>query len=207
MRDGAMMCRPNFESIAMLNFIRPLIINALRDERREWTAQGFGFLRTYFGPPEQPKRFRLNLWDSTFTVPNVSTIHDHPWDFQSLIVAGGFGNKRYKIHSTTNRPSHSYTVIRTGVGGGVEKDATLSCDLEPYSTEHYKPGDTYSQQANEIHETYFADGAVTLNERVGDTERARVFWPYGTDWVDAIPRSATREEIETAVSHSLRKWF
>jgi hypothetical protein len=42
---------------------------------------------------------------------------------------------------------------------------------------------------------------------VGDTEQARVFWPYGHEWVDAIPRPATRAEVETAVSNSLRKWF
>lgn len=56
-------------------------------------------------------------------------------------------------------------------------------------------------------QTLFEDGTVTLNERIGDTEHARVFWPYGTDWVDAIPRPATREEVSDAVLNSLRRWF
>jgi hypothetical protein len=134
-----MVRRPNFESTAMLNFIRPLIISALRDERREWTAQGFGFLRTYFGPPDQPKRFRLNLWDARFTVPNVSTIHDHPWDFKSLIVAGDFGNKRYVMRPTSSQdnPTHAYGIIKTGVGGG-SLSTYENCTLMPYPTEHYE---------------------------------------------------------------------
>ena len=80
-----------------LTFLKPLVATIMQDDRRSWTVQGFGFLRTYFGPPNAPKMYRLNLWDHHFTVPNVSTIHDHPWDFTSVIVAGEFANQRYNI--------------------------------------------------------------------------------------------------------------
>ena len=56
-----------------LDFTRALIRNVLEDSNREWTIQGFGFLRTYFGPADKPKMYRLNLWDGRFAVPNVST--------------------------------------------------------------------------------------------------------------------------------------
>lgn len=195
-----------------LTFLKPLVANILADElteqrHRQWTAQGFGFLRTYFGPADAPKRFRLNLWDKRFMVPNVSTIHDHPWDFKSVIVAGRFYNQRYRIYPLPLPPTHTFTTIKTGEGGGLEKTPLQSCHLERYNIEPYSPGETYSQVANEIHETIFADGTVTLNERVGDTEHARVFWPHGTDWVDAIPRPATREEVCRAVLASLQGWF
>jgi len=190
-----------------LTFIKPLVSTILRDKNREWTVQGFGFLRTYFGPPELPKKYRLNLWDSKFTVQNVSTIHDHPWDFKSLIIAGRFSNQRYDLEINEILPTHSYTTIKTGEGGGLSKSPLKSCILYAKYREAYKPGDTYSQQANEIHETLFLDGSITLNERIGDTEQARVFWPYGTEWVDAIPRKATTEEISEAVGKSLETWF
>jgi hypothetical protein len=194
-----------------LTFLKPLVETVLRDEQRDWTIQGFGFLRTYFGPADAPKRFRLNLWDSRFTVPGVSTIHDHPWDLTSLIVAGdNFANQRYVMqHPKLNdtMPTHAFTTIKCGEGGGMEKSAIDYCVLLPKAREVYWPGDTYRQDTLEIHETLFVDGAVTLNERVGDTEHARVFWPYGTDWVDAKPRPATRDEVAGAVSLSLERWF
>lgn len=194
-----------------LTFLKPLVANILQDDRRAWTVQGFGFLRTYFGPASAPKMYRLNLWDSHFTVPNVSTIHDHPWDFTSVIVAGEFGNQRYRLYGEMKHgltpPTHVFTTIRTGEGGGLEKSAFKDCVLDAYKEEHYAPGDVYGQQAHEIHETKFVDGSVTLNKRIGDTEHARVFWPYGTDWVDAIPRAATKDEVTSAVLHSLRRWF
>lgn len=196
-----------------LTFLRPLVIKALTAPDAEWTAQGFGFLRTYFGPAEQPKRFRLNLWDSRFTVPNVSTVHDHPWDFTSLIAGGQFCNVRYTMTNVMNVPdsdlTHCFTTIKTGVAGGLEKSPTRYCALRAMRPELYAPGDTYFQNASEIHETCFKDGSITLNERtvVGDGEHARVFWPCGTEWVDAIPRPATREEVSSAVERSLAEWF
>jgi hypothetical protein len=193
-----------------LTFVKPLVAGILRDTTREWTVQGFGFLRTYFGPPDAPKQFRLNLWDSEFTVPNVSVIHDHPWDFKSLIVAGETGNQRYLISKlkSLGAPTHAVTTITCGVEGkGAKYTSWDACVLTPEPFEHYYAGHVYAQRAREIHETKFLDGSVTLNERVGDTQHARVFWPWGTHWVDATPRPATSEEVSTAVNRSLERWF
>jgi hypothetical protein len=193
-----------------LTFLKPLVATIMQDDRRSWTVQGFGFLRTYFGPPNAPKMYRLNLWDHRFTVPNVSTIHDHPWDFTSVIVAGEFANQRYNMtrHAGSSfEPTHAFTTIKTGEGGGLEKSAYGACVLEPRYEELYEPGDVYGQRADEIHETKFVDGSVTLNQRTGDTEHARVFWPWGTHWVDAMPRPATAEEVSAAVSNSIRRYF
>lgn len=196
-----------------LTFLTPLVRRVLEDPHSEWTVQGFGFLRTYFGPPDAPKKFRLNLWDSDLTIPNVSTIHDHPWDFKSIIIAGSFYNKRYLLLSTKEwisgivEPTHHHVTIKTGEGGGKRKITPKICRLKSLPIEHYAPGDTYEQRADEIHETIFEDGTITLNERIGDTEHARVFWPYGTDWVDAKPRKATQAEVNSAVTYSLKEWF
>ena len=192
-----------------LTFLRPLVANTLAAPSTEWTVQGFGFLRTYFGPSFAPKHFRLNLWDHRFTVPNVSTIHDHPWDFKSLIVAGEIINQRYSMAMMRNGEfTHHFTTIKTGEGGGMMEKAEIeACVLNPKREEVYHPGDIYRQKASTIHETIFEDGTVTLNERVGDTQHARVFWPFGTDWVDARPRPATADEVRYATRYSLSRWF
>jgi hypothetical protein len=191
-----------------LEFTRALVRSILLDKSREWTVQGFGFLRTYFGPTDRPKQYRLNLWDKRFSVPNVSTIHDHPWDLTSLIVAGQMANQRYvPSHIAAGKPTHAFTTIKTGVDGGIDRDGVSYCHLIPQPRESYKIGDTYAQRADEVHQTYFLDGTITLNKRVGDTEHARVFWPFGTHWVDAIPHPATADEVHTAVKYSLGYWF
>jgi hypothetical protein len=192
-----------------LEFTRALVRKVLTAPSSEWTAQGFGFLRTYFGPPENPKQYRLNLWDKHFTVPNVSTIHDHPWDFKSLIVAGQTANQRYdKAPEAWGLPTHTFSTIRTGINSDLVKSEPQHCTLIPARVrEDYKIGDTYRQRADEIHETSFLDGSITLNQRHGDTEHARVFWPFGTEWVDAKPRAATVDEVRDTVARSLKWWF
>lgn len=169
-----------------------------------WTIQGFGFLRTYlpFGP--NPKRFRLNVWHNDLTLPGVSTIHDHPWDFISWIVNGEFRNVRFVEDSRGD--AYEYMRIKCGeTGGSLGTDPTPIL-LRNLPVECYTTGDIYRQQADEIHLSAFDDGTVTLNDRTGDTEMPRVFWPAGQAWVDAKPRMATYDEIVKATGLAVEKW-
>jgi hypothetical protein len=195
-------------------FLKPLIEGVLRDyQNHSWSIQGFGMIRTYLGPKSDPKRFRLNIWDRRFAVTGVSTIHDHPWHFDSVIVAGAFCNVRYnmnpKIFPERNM-THSYIDIKTGPGGGYDPNVLPgTCLLVAERPEIYAGGDVYHQEASEIHESLPYDGTVTFNERrrVGDGEHARVFWPYGEKWVSAEPREARTEDIHLAIRDSLERWF
>lgn len=193
----------------MIHFLRPLVENVLHNpDGYGWTVQGFGMMRCYLGPPDDPKRFRLNIWDSRYRVKGVSTAHDHPWHFKSVIVSGVFCNQRYSMTEDVGSisPTHHFATIRTGEGGGMERGSTDTCVLTALPLEHYYVGDRYEQQAHEVHDTKYHDGAVTLNERtrVGDGEHARVFWPYGTAWVDAEPRKATAVEVAQTMELTLR---
>lgn len=171
----------------------------------KWTVQGFGMMRCYL---DSDKKYRLNIWDGALAYPGVSTIHDHPWHFKSWIINGAFRNVRY-VETLRFRGSMLYScmVIKTGeVGGpvGLHEEAWMhALPVESYTT-----GDVYQQQANEIHKSMYDDGTVTLNERtrVGDGEHARVFWPHGQEWGDAIPRKATQNEISNTAYRALEKW-
>lgn len=195
-----------------LMFIKPLVERVLRDPNADWTVQGFGFLRAYFGPAGNPKEYRLNLWDDRVSVPNVSTVHDHPWHFDSLIVAGNFTNQRYEMIAegedlTLLGPDrYTYSTIMTGVNSNLQMSPYRNARLRPFAAEHYRPGDLYHQHNEEIHETLYTNGCVTLNKRtkVGDGEHARVFWPAGTDWVDAKPRAATPVEVAAITENALK---
>jgi hypothetical protein len=56
------------------SFLKAVVERVLRlPGDRAWTVQGFGMQRTYVGPVDDPKGFRLNVWDSRLTVSGVST--------------------------------------------------------------------------------------------------------------------------------------
>jgi hypothetical protein len=130
----------------------------------DWTIQGFGMMRCYIPGPVYDKQFRLNIWDHTLAVPNVSTIHDHPWHFKSWIINGEFTNVRFKEDHFHGAP-FEYKIIKTGVDATLQETTRLRMNLLPRDPEHYSSGDTYHQRADEIHRSISARGTVTLNER------------------------------------------
>src|SRR4029077_19485890 len=178
-------------------------------DRFWWAVQGLGMLRAYLS-----ESVRIHIWHSAFEVPDVSSVHDHPWDFELEIVSGRLLNHRYGIVSATEHgfvlqsggfgdlgacadpgaPNYVMQPIQCGPSGGPVRAPELGeagpCSLWKLSTTDYQAGDTYSQRARDIHNTVAIDGTVTLVTRrfKKDTEHARVFFPVGTDWVSAEPR-------------------
>lgn len=170
---------------------------------QQWTMQGFGMIRTYL---DVNQRWRLNIWNPDLAVPGVSTIHDHPWHFTSYILSGQITNIRYLKEATGF--SHQYIRIRTGEDGGLT-EAGGACMLRCLPDWNYRPGESYRQVADAIHETRYSPGTVTLNDRskaVNKDYSARVFWPKGEDWVDAKPRRATWAEIDSTIKLALSWW-
>jgi hypothetical protein len=165
----------------------------------EWTVQGFGMLRTYI---DRDKVWRLNVWNKALAVPNVSTIHNHPWHFESWIIAGQFTNRRYLERASGT--AYNVATIKTGEGGGM-RSQPVAVNLRSMGDEMYQPGQRYAQRADEVHESFYTNGCVTLNKRlrVADGEHARVYWPAGTDWVDAEPRVATEDEVAATAALAL----
>lgn len=184
----------------------PLTIRTILEhyDAHTWTTMGFGMIRTYL---DEAKRWRLNVWDDRLQVPDVSTIHDHPWSFTSYIFAGEMRNQRFNVMNlefNVGEATHEWHSIKTGEGGGpVEEPHFARLDALPL--ERYYPGHDYHQKLDEVHETMYERGTVSLNDRSAPTEAytARVFWPVGTKWVDAMPRPATKREIEDTVAVAL----
>lgn len=187
-----------------------------KSKPEDWSVQGFGMMRMYLDPA---KEWRLNVWHSSLAVPNVSTIHDHPWNFRSWIIAGRFVNQKFDIYPDSeeirdragNSPESvfqkvDYMRIKTGEGGGPD-GVKKTCYLRKFVPQLLLPGDSYDQIWNEVHESMYDDGTVTINrrQRVGTGEHARVFWPHGQEWVDAEPRRATPAEFYSVIHPILQK--
>lgn len=185
---------------ALLAMVKHVLQNP---DRHEWTLQGFGMLRTYLDDG-----WRLHVWHNEYAVPGVTTMHDHPWNFDSLVVAGVLVNQRYQLIRAGHRPpTHMMRTIKPGIGLKVlEEDEPVQ--IRPVGErEVYLSGDRYRQLANEIHISTPFPGTVTLvhRQRVGD-DVARTFYPCGESWVSGEPRAATAEEAQSICAFSLSQF-
>lgn len=177
----------------------------------EWSTQGLGMYRIYLSD-----EVRLHLWDQTAKVPSVTEIHDHPWGFESMIVAGELTNYRYMVDPTGANPSARhlmYSDLLLCSTGNLRGDPS-PVRLEPWFPNGkgsvYAEGNSYSQRYNEVHRTEAADGTISIivrRFREEDRDHAYVYWDRGAQFVSAEPRKATHEEVEDVTRRSLQKWF
>jgi hypothetical protein len=168
----------------------------------EWSLQGFGMLRMYLSP-----EIRLHVWSTQHVVPEVSVIHDHPWDFESEIVWGKIRDVGYQQATVyDDAPTHHGAVIKCGPGGGL-CGATRDVRLVMVHNKLYTKGMRYSRRADELHESRPEHGTVTIITRrfKADAEHARVYYPLGTSWVSAEPRAATSVEVEQITQAALAR--
>lgn len=168
-----------------------------------WSLQGLGMLRLYLS-----EEIRLHVWNFDFAFPNASTMHTHPWDFESLVVAGELEQTRYIENENIEGDVFNTATILCGEGGCImsepEKIKLSSCPME-----HYVEGQTYTERAEEIHESFPLKGTVTLVTRRfrQDRDHAKVFRKPDSGWVSAEPRSATDGEVEEITRLALERWF
>lgn len=171
----------------------------------EWSIQGLGMLRLYLD-----KATRLHVWSPMAKRPEVTTLHDHPWDFTSQIVSGRLTNVRY-MPDTLPAHAHPFNYMRQqivcGPGGGVDAEPD-PVHLFLCEAKTYWPGDLYYQHAEDIHESLPEPGTVTVitREFKKDTEHAHVFYPIEREWVSAEPRIATPDEVSRITGEALDLW-
>lgn len=176
----------------------------------EWTLQGFGMLRTYFGGDD----VRMQVWHHDFEVLGNNSVHDHPWDFTSWILVGVIVNTRFVTVHPQDRGQYtglvkgSEVLIKPGTEGELlsePKTVTLLAS-EP---EHLEEGCSYSQQASELHRTDYLNGTVTINlrRRTRTQDVARSIHLEGEpEWKLFLPRPAHSHEVERFCTTALERW-
>lgn len=187
----------------MKELVRYLLENRLKLPPQDWTVQGFGFMRLRAAPS-----VRIHIWDNRLREAGVSDIHDHTqWAFTSQIISGQIINVRYEVCANTcdNAQRMNMGTLTCGIGGGMQQSKPVEvvnlCARKP---EIYAPGMSYRQEPDEIHRTHAADGTVTLiQQERRQVDTARVFWPFGGSWGDAIPRQATHDEVDEVGGYAL----
>jgi hypothetical protein len=187
-----------------MNIQSALVLSILKQWRSyQWTQQGFGFLRTKI-----ENVGRIHVWDSSLATRYVSSIHTHPWSFESTIISGELINQKYLIGQGERwQPNYQSQCIATGEGGGLLNESKAVC-LIPEQPELYTAGMFYRQESSEIHRTIAQDGTVTLLTRPQGPplEEATVFWPIGTHWVSAEPVPAAYYNVQRAIEYAIARW-
>lgn len=177
-----------------------------RSDAYDWSIQGLGMLRLYLSPA-----LRLHVWDQRYRITNVSPIHDHPWAFESEVVAGAVRQVRYIPGLSRDLGGFTltfkYATIKCGEGAHTLSEPQ-TIHLQPMY-EEFREGEKYMQKADEIHESQPEDGTVTLCLRTFGQNRdnARVFWRGDGDFVSAEPRPATPDEVAQITQNALTRWF
>ena len=189
-----------------MNFLAEKIVKMLlrTPHGLNWTVQGLGMLRAYI---DDNKEIRLHIWDKDLIVPEVSTIHTHPWEFTSYIISGEIlDTKLVESKSEFGQPYFKQSIL-CGEGGGLEGEPEL-VHLINKGGVLYRRGEQYCLWPDEIHDSQFKDGTVTIIQRKfgEDVDHAYVYWDEGEVWGSAEPRPAAKGEIERACNKALESW-
>lgn len=178
----------------------------------KWQVQGFGMLRTYLPGDTEP---RLQVWDQRLACWGNNAIHDHPWAFESTVVAGTVFNQRFHIsvrsQTAASRNGHVTDIIPGTRGGQLSERPVKPCWVTPLPVEVYSMGDRYRQTHREMHLTRYVQSSVTLIERFDreTADIARVAW-YGAASEQppfVNPYDARADLIERIVGDALKAWW
>lgn len=167
-----------------------------------WSIQGFGMFRLYLTGD-----IRLHVWNSNFRVPFVDDIHNHPWDFESVVLAGKITDSSYLFDSGHHGETQE-TQIKCGPGGGLLSKARVG-RLQKVSTRLFFPQERYELPSYAIHSTAYEQGTVTLMQKTRtdpNPEHALVYHPKGKAWVSAEPRHATLDEVQEMAESALQRF-
>lgn len=189
--------------------VRTILRNAVNYEG--WTLQGLGMLRLRLD-----ERHRLHVWSPDHRVPDVTAIHDHPWNLISHVISGEIENILYTVvdeEHDANVIARAEDYIEQPIKCG-PRGCTMGeshrVKLAEYDRVTFLAGQDYSQHYFEIHETRPSIGAVSLIETITpphvDKDVANVYFKPGAFWVSAEPRPATEYEITEITGWALAVW-
>ncbi len=169
-----------------------------------WSVHGIGMMRTYL---DDAREWRVNLWHPVLLNPGISTMHTHPWPFDSYVLAGQLKNLRFDRCTKGSVDAELWNEGKIECGAGFDglKGPPEIVTLHRREVETYKPNMTYTQLPPEIHDTNAAAGSITVirrGEMLPGCE-ASVFWPVGQEWGDAS-REYDADEAEAVVALALR---
>lgn len=96
---------------------------------------------------------RLHIWTKDSPIQSQDLlIHNHIFDFTSLVLVGDITNKRYHIEKSTSKKGFMYDVAYTNSGSTLSK-CGQGYDITNTTIEEVKKGEYYGAKSEEFHES------------------------------------------------------
>ena len=170
----------------------------VRAESYPWVMQDIGLLGLRL---DDHREYRLHVWDPSLCV-GEPPIHDHPYDFESQIIAGEMTNTRY----VEEQAGIEYRRVRYAPADEDDRRTTDRVKLSGTATT-YTEGGHYAQLADELHDSRQLPGTVTIIRRTfKDVPELTVCLLEDVPWVSGRSRPATSQEIKEFAAKALA-WF
>jgi len=177
------------------SLMQALVRNLLEHaEEYPWTMQDIGLLGLRL---DDRRERRLHVWGPTYSV-GEPPVHDHPYDFTSVVVAGEMTNARY----VEDPAGVEYQRVRyTPPDEDVRTTDTVHLSS---SAAVVRAGEEYSQRAHELHDSRQLPGTVTIiRMSFRDVPALTVCTRDDAPWASARSRPPTPDELETITRAAL----
>lgn len=117
-------------------------------------VHGNGFIQV---PWQGRPGVRVHIWHPELAAQRQTvstTIHDHRWNFRSLVLYGHLVNRRYVVSPSEHGAYDVYRADGPRLPNGNRYLARVgSVSVTQKGPDYYRAGSTYSMRAGEFHET------------------------------------------------------
>ena len=155
-----------------------------------------GFKYFKLGNISSFEELRLHVWVNTYEKhDNNLQIHDHSFDFESIVINGAINNKKYKVLKIENSEGYIYDVKFRN-----EKSRLINnidnCSINQTKSDNIKSGEFYFMRSDEFHESINTkDLTITLLKIIKSGNKiARVFSPKKLRTLSSFERSTLPQE-------------
>jgi hypothetical protein len=177
---------------------KALVFTILRHaEDFPWRMQDIGLMGLRL---DDQREHRIHVWDPSYSEGDPP-IHDHPYDFTSIVIAGELTNSRY----VEDPAGDEYIRFRYSLA---TEDQRWSDTVQLSATsESVAEGGEYRQLADELHASWPLPGTVTaMRCSWGEPRELTVCLRDESSWRSGQARTATREEVKAFTAKALERF-
>jgi hypothetical protein len=180
----------------MENALNKVLVRMILDHAQDyaWRMQEIGLLGLRL---DDHREYRLHVWDPTYS-DGDPPVHDHPYDFTSMVVAGEVINTRYV------ECLDGVEYCRRRYFPDDENNRRTDTVRLWATASKFTAGDHYCQRAHELHDSRQLPGTVTIIRQVfKDVSELTVCRRDDSTWVSGQARPATSDEVKTITTKAL----
>lgn len=178
-----------------IHFIQKLLVNYIEESCPVFKKHPLGFYYIKFFNADNLIEFRLHIWnDFDNNDLNILQIHNHSFEFTSLVLTGSIKNILYSIKSCNKAAGFLYNVRFKNGKDRIYLNSNNTL-LNEIKTDVINKGSFYSIKINEFHKSVTLDDfsitLIKINRHVSQT--AQIYSKYP---IKKLPSTDLRNDLE-----------